>query len=127
MTNDEYFAALDQHLSNLKGIREAATDLVKHMIGTILFEEDLFFKWDKPVRALTVRGINLVSQKKPLQWDFFNDAVRHEKRQAVDDTVDILRGRFGMNCIIPSSLVRHTLTEKSDPHDLVRMPGMMYQ
>ncbi len=85
------------------------------------------YDWDKPVRALTVRGINLTSQKKPLQWDFFNDAVRHEKRQTVDDTVDLLRGRFGMNCIIPSSLVKHTLTEKSDPHELVRMPGLMYQ
>ena len=85
------------------------------------------YRWDKPVRALTVRGINLASQKNPLQWDFFNDAARHEKRQTADDTVDMLRGRFGMNCIFPSSLVKHTLTEKSDPHDLVRMPGMMYQ
>ena len=85
------------------------------------------YRWEKPVRAITVRGISLIPQKNPLQWDFFNDAVRHEKRQAVDDTVDILRSRFGMNCIIPSSLVKHTLTEKSDPHDLVRMPGMMFQ
>ena len=83
--------------------------------------------WNKPVRALTVRSINLVSQKNPLQWDFFNDARRHEKRQTADDTVDMLRSRFGMNCIIPSSLVKHTMTEKSDPHDLVRMPGMMFQ
>ena len=85
------------------------------------------YTWDKPVRALTVRGITLASQKEPLQWDFFNDAARHEKRQTADDTVDMLRGRFGMNCIFPSSLVKHTLTEKSDPHDLVRMPGMMFQ
>ena len=84
------------------------------------------YSWNKPVRALTVRGINLASQKEPLQWDFFNDAARHEKRQIADDTVDMLRGRFGMNCVIPSSLVKHTLTAKSDPHDLVRMPGMMY-
>ena len=85
------------------------------------------YRWDKPVRALTVRGINLASQKNPLQWDFFNNAARHEKRQTADDTVDMLRSRFGMNCIFPSSLVKHTLTEKSDPHDLVRMPGMMFQ
>jgi len=85
------------------------------------------YQWDKPVRALTVRGINLASQKNPLQWDFFNDAVRHEKRQSVDDTVDMIRGRFGKNSVIPLALVKHTLTEKSDPHDLVAMPGMMYQ
>ena len=41
--------------------------------------------------------------------------------------MDMLRGRFGKNSVIPSSLVKHTLTEKSDPHDLVAMPGMMYQ
>ena len=85
------------------------------------------YPWNKPVRALTVRGINLIPQKQPLQWDLFNEVAMHEKRRKADDMVDMLRDRFGSNSIIPSSLIKHTMTEKSDPHDLVRMPGMMFQ
>lgn len=81
-----------------------------------------------PSTHLISNGIRLpAALKAALQWDFFNDAARHEKRQTDADTVDMLRGRFGMNCIFPSSLVKHTLTEISEPHDLVRMPGMMFQ
>lgn len=90
-----------------------------------LFHEN--YPWNKPVRALTVRGINLIPQKQPLQWDLFNEVAMHEKRRKADDMVDKLRERFGANSIIPSSLIKHTMTEKSDPHDLVRMPGMMFQ
>lgn len=43
MNNDAYFAALDQNLKELKGIREASNDLAKCMIGNTLYEEDLFF------------------------------------------------------------------------------------
>lgn len=43
MTNDEYAIALDQHLSDLKRIREAASGLAKEMIGTILIDFDLFY------------------------------------------------------------------------------------
>jgi hypothetical protein len=39
----------------------------------------------------------------------------HMKRQAVDDTVDVLRGRFGTECIIPSSLIKQKLTGNGLP------------
>ena len=59
---------------------------------------DLFrqrYAWHKPVRALTIRGINLTPINQPLQLDLFHDAERREKRRAVDNAVDDLRGRFG--------------------------------
>mgnify|MGYP000954314891 CR=1 FL=1 len=48
---------------------------------------------------MSVRAINLVDEDIPMQVDFFTDFERIEKREALDRTVELLRGRFGRNII----------------------------
>ena len=90
---------------------------------------DLFrqrYMWHKPVRALTIRGINLVPIHQPLQLDLFHDAERRERRRALDNCVDDLRSRFGYGAICAASLMgENTLAQ--DKCELVVMPGMMYR
>lgn len=43
MTNDEYFAALEEHLQQLKECRNHSKDIAKGIIGDTLYTDDLFF------------------------------------------------------------------------------------
>lgn len=84
------------------------------------------YLWPKPVRALTIRGINLIPVNQPLQLDIFNDAERRERRRALENAVDDLRGRFGNRTICAASLMgKNTLAQ--DKCETVLMPGIMYK
>lgn len=90
---------------------------------------DLFrqrYMWHKPVRALTIRGINLIPINQPLQLDIFNDAERREKRRALDNAVDDLRSRFGYQTLCAASLLGENKLAQ-DKCETVLMPGMMYR
>lgn len=63
---------------------------------------DLFrtrYTWLKPVRALTIRGINPISESAPVQLDIFNDYVPRGKQKDLDDAIDDIRRRFGNRAI----------------------------
>lgn len=90
---------------------------------------DLFrqrYMWHKPVRALTIRGINLIPINQPLQLDIFNDAQRREKRRALDNAVDDLRSRFGYHTLRAASLMGENKLAQ-DKCETVLMPGTMYR
>jgi len=84
------------------------------------------YTWNKPVRALTIRGINLTSEHLPIQLDIFNDVQRRERKQALDDCVDDIRRRFGYHAICAASLMGD-LQMAQDKCETVMMPGLMYQ
>jgi DNA polymerase-4 len=84
------------------------------------------YNWIKPVRALTVRGINLISENQPVQLDVFNDYARREKTGRMDMAVDEIRRRFGYNAIRAASLMGNLLMAQ-DKCETVIMPNVMYQ
>ena len=91
--------------------------------GFALFQQR--YQWFKPVRAITIRGINLVSERQPLQLDVFCDYQRRERRRTLDDTIDDIRHRYGQGAIFSASLMGDRKLAQ-DKCDLVMMPGMMY-
>jgi len=60
-----------------------------------------------------------------MQLDVFCDYHRREKQQALDNTIDDIRHRFGQRAIVAASLMSDLKLAK-DKCDLVVMPGMMY-
>jgi DNA polymerase-4 len=84
------------------------------------------YNWLKPVRALTVRGINLISEDQPVQLDVFNNYTRREKTGRIDTAVDEIRRRFGYNAIQAASLMGNLLMAQ-DKCETVIMPNVMYQ
>lgn len=92
--------------------------------GFAFFRQHYF--WDKPVRALTIRGINLASAHQPVQLDMFCNAETRERRRALDDCVDEIRRRFGNRAICTASLMGD-LKMAQDKCETVMMPGLMYQ
>ena len=84
------------------------------------------YDWNKPVRALTVCGINLVSENQPVQLDLFNNSARQEKWRRLDAAVDEIRRRFGYRAIHAASLMGD-LKMAQDKCETVIMPNFMYQ
>ena len=82
------------------------------------------YKWAKPVRALTIRGIHLVPNTFPVQMDFFSLTEIHEKRRQLDDAIDGIRRRFGTDVVRAASLIGD-LPLAQDRCEIVPLPGML--
>ena len=102
---------------------ESQSPLEIAQAGYALFQR--MYRWDKPVRALTIRGIGVTGADRPVQLDLFGAAQRREKQRALDDAVDEVRRRFGYGAVRPASLMGHMLTA-TDKCETVTMPGLMY-
>ena len=90
---------------------------------------DLFrtrYTWLKPVRALTIRGINPISESAPVQLDIFNDYAPRGKQKDLDDAIDDIRRRFGNRAIFNACLMGD-LHMANDRCETVPMPSPMYQ
>lgn len=83
------------------------------------------YAWTLPVRAVTVRAINLVPEGLPQQADLFNDILKREKLEKLDDAVDDLRRRFGKRAIYPASLMGDIGMPGRGINEIT-MPGTMY-
>ena len=90
---------------------------------------DLFrrrYPWGTKVRAVCIRATGLIPKNQPEQLIFFDDAVRRQKKERLQDAIENLRGRFGKAAITYATLLGD-LKMPDDGRDKVRMPGMMYQ
>ena len=68
-----------------------------------LFENN--YDWHTFVRAVTVRAINLEPKFMPQQLMLFDDAARRARLEKLDDTIEIIRSRFGKWSIYSASLL----------------------
>ena len=53
------------------------------------------YRWEKPVRAVTVRAINLMGETEPTQMNLFSDGDAGQNESLIDSTVEDIRARFG--------------------------------
>lgn len=84
------------------------------------------YRWELPVRAVTVRAINLVCADAPLQTDLFSDFSRHERQERIDKTVLDIRARYGKDGIFNGSLLcEHAIPHGAPEHAV--LPGTMYK
>lgn len=84
------------------------------------------YQWEKPIRALTIRGINPDREDTPVQLDVFNDYLHRAKQKALDDAIDSIRGRFGERSIFNACLMEDVGMAK-DKCETVPLPSPMYQ
>jgi DNA polymerase-4 len=82
------------------------------------------YRWSTPVRAVTVRAINLIPQGTPDQIDLFTDMRRVEKAEKLDDCIEEIRRRFGKRAVFQACLLGD-LKMPIDNRHLVQMPGAM--
>lgn len=84
------------------------------------------YRWDKPIRAVTIRGIDLVSQKEAEQLSMFVDHQKRDRRILLEDAVEDIRRRFGKRAI-SYAILMGDLKILDDGRQLVTMPRLMYQ
>lgn len=82
------------------------------------------YRWTMPVRAVTVRAINLRPKDDPEQINLFTDMRRVEKAERLDDCVEEIRRRFGKRAVFQACLLGD-LKMPIDNRHLVQMPGVM--
>ena len=95
--------------------------------STILAEEayDLFlekYTWESPIRALTIRAINLIGEKNGSQLSFYEDYSKLIKREKVDDAFFKIRERFGDYSISYAGLMGDIKVPK-ERNEIVTLPG----
>ncbi len=83
------------------------------------------YKWCKPVRALTVRAINLVSRTRPQQLVLFDDIHSRIRQEQLDDTIDELRERFGKRSVLAAVLLEEPQIANDGANDVI-MPGLFF-
>ena len=84
------------------------------------------YGWERPVRALTIRGIGLVRDDAPCQADFWGAEARGLRQRRLDDAVDEVRRRFGENAVRAASLMTD-LQMAGDRCETVPLPGWMHR
>lgn len=95
----------------------------------LLFERE--YAWVTPVRAITVTAIGLSPKGQPCQMDIFDNYLKREKQDKIEQAVDDIRRRFGKKAIFPASLLGDIKMPRPGMNgygaDAVHPPGMMYQ
>lgn len=92
--------------------------------GFDLFERR--YSWTVPVRAVTIRAINLIPQNQPMQSSLYFDLEKVMRREKLDIAVEEIRRRFGKNAIKPA-LCMGDLKMPGNGVDEVIMPSVMFQ
>ena len=87
-----------------------------------LFERS--YRWEYPIRSVTVRAINLCSQDLPEQLQFFSDAATVEQKEKLETVIEEIRGRFGKYAIQPACLCQD-IKMPTDREVELRMPTGM--
>lgn len=92
-------------------------------LGRKLFERE--YQWSTPVRAVSIRAIDLVPHGQPTQMNLFVDQKKLDRRDQLDDAIESIRRRFGKHSIIQAA-VMGDLKMPNDGRCEVTLPGMMY-
>ena len=84
------------------------------------------YRWRQPVRAVSIRAVKLQAQEQIQQPDLFTDVAALQYRDRMENTVELVRSRFGKKALYAAALLGD-LKMPRDGRDEVRMPGLMYK
>ena len=80
------------------------------------------YDWSRPVRAVTVRAINLCPQGQAVQTTLFGCPQADERRERLFQTVEQLRGKYGKNAVMAASLCQN-IAASPQTRAWIQMPG----
>ena len=72
------------------------------------------YRWDNPIRSLSVRGTDLVMENIPVQLDLFMNEAKRERQEKLDRAIDDIRRRFGYFSIQRAFMYRDRLLMNLD-------------
>lgn len=82
------------------------------------------YNWDREIRSITVRAINLVSADSPQQIDLLSETQNIDKIERLELVVDNIRKRFGKdiikNAVLCQDIGMKPMTKLTMPTGLCR-------
>jgi len=84
------------------------------------------YQWNTPVRAITIRAIDLTSQHDAEQLSMLIDNQKRDRRIRLEDSVEDIRRRFGKRALTYAAIMGNPKMP-DDGRDKVKMPSLMYQ
>lgn len=82
------------------------------------------YRWERPIRSVTVRAIDLLEDDCPIQLNAFFDPHRTAKKEKLDEVIEDIRRRFGKNAIRNAVLLQNIKLAAERPQELITMPGL---
>ena len=116
--NNELYTKEWQHKLSLP--IQSASYIAKEAFS--LFQRS--YKWDYPIRSVTVRAINLCSQNCPQQINLFCDIEKMDKLERLDLVIEKIRERFGKDAIRNAVLCKDIKLSRKNEVELVMPTGM---
>lgn len=93
-------------------------------LGRALFNSR--YTWTTPVRAVTIRAINLIPQDRPMQASLFYDMAKIERRERLETAIEDIRRRFGNKAIYPAACMGDLKMPGRGNSEII-MPSVMFQ
>jgi len=102
---------IEEHQAKLTNSSNICDEIAKAAIEIL----KMHYKWYNPLRSLGVRVCDLVSADGSIQLDIFNNAMKRDRLEKLEHTVDNIRYRFGFNAIQKAILLHDKLTGNDSP------------
>ena len=83
------------------------------------------YGWERPIRSVTVRAINLVDENIPVQLTMFCDAERIERQERLDAAIESIRSRFGKDAIKNAVLCQDIKMSPARTVELIMPTGLV--
>ena len=90
---------------------------------------DLFrlrYTWQYPIRAVTIRAVDLINTKMPQQLDLFGDHERRKRNDDLEIAIEDIQRRFGRDAVKLASSMNGLKVQKDKSHEQLTMPAVMY-
>ena len=104
----QYMAPLSEPTRSRRTLTEAAYALFcRH------------YRWEKPVRAVAVRGLRLVRATPEKQLDCFGDYMASDRLGRLEEVMDDMTDRFGAHALLPADILTNEKTKCRVRHPAV--------
>ncbi|MGL4607902.1 MAG: DNA polymerase IV [Eubacteriaceae bacterium] len=94
------------------------------LLAKKLFDKN--YGWEADIRSLTVRAINLISEKHPQQLSLFTNPKQIDRQNRLETAIDGIRGRFGKKSIQHAVLMGDLKMPGRDIHE-ISLPAPMFK
>lgn len=106
LRQNEFQCRLDRPARNIRELSDSAFELFKSK-----------YKWDKQVRALSVRAINLINDSDAnMQISMFENVNRDLKRESIECAMENIRSMYGKKSVTFGRLIGDIKIPKKDVH-----------
>ncbi len=83
------------------------------------------YDWAKPIRALTIRAIQLEEARVPRQINIFSDFSGLERLERIEDAMFLLHERYGKEIVYFGRLMEDVKIARYVPHE-IKPPGVLF-